>query len=259
MVSPGTRRSRRRGLARAPGRCVGCGRRPRRVMSRIPYKWIVAIVFVAGTFMDILDTTSVNVALPTLAEEFDATISQIEWVVLGYLLSLAVWIPASGWIGDRFGTKKIYLFALVMFTGASMLCGIADFPHPAHRVPDPPGCGRRDARAGRHRDALPRVPADRAGQGLDGPHRPDGAGARARARRRRLARHLSLVAVDLLPEPPGRHRDLPDRAVRAQGAQGAVRGPLRPARVRAVGRGARRDPLRARHAARPTDGDRRSC
>jgi len=94
-------------------------------MSRIPYKWIVAIVFVAGTFMDILDTTSVNVALPTLAKEFDATIPQIEWVVLGYLLSLAVWIPASGWIGDRFGTKRIYLFAIVMFTGASMLCGTA--------------------------------------------------------------------------------------------------------------------------------------
>jgi len=94
-------------------------------MSRIPYKWIVAIVFVSGVFMDILDTTSVNVALPTLAREFDATTSQIEWVVLGYLLSLAVWIPASGWIGDRFGTKKVYLFALVMFTGASVLCGTA--------------------------------------------------------------------------------------------------------------------------------------
>ena len=95
-------------------------------MGRIPYKWIVAIVFVAGVFMDILDTTSVNVALPTLAREFDATTSQIEWVILGYLLSLAVWIPASGWIGDRFGTKKIYLLALVMFTGASVLCGTAD-------------------------------------------------------------------------------------------------------------------------------------
>jgi EmrB/QacA subfamily drug resistance transporter len=94
-------------------------------MTRVPYKWIVAIVFVAGVFMDILDTTSVNVALPTLAHEFHATTSQIEWVVLGYTMSLAVWIPASGWIGDRFGTKKVYLFALVMFTGASMLCGTA--------------------------------------------------------------------------------------------------------------------------------------
>jgi EmrB/QacA subfamily drug resistance transporter len=95
-------------------------------MGRVPYKWIVAAVFVAGVFMDILDTTSVNVALPTLAREFDATTSQIEWIVLGYLLSLAVWIPASGWIGDRFGTKKVYLFALVTFTGASMLCGTAN-------------------------------------------------------------------------------------------------------------------------------------
>jgi len=94
-------------------------------VGRIPYKWIVAIVFVAGTFMDILDTTSVNVALPTLGREFGVSVADIEWVVLGYLLSLAVWIPASGWIGDRFGTKRIYLFALVMFTGASMLCGVA--------------------------------------------------------------------------------------------------------------------------------------
>jgi EmrB/QacA subfamily drug resistance transporter len=95
-------------------------------VARIPYKWIVAIVFVMGVFMDILDTTSVNVALPTLAREFDATTAEIEWVVLGYLLSLAIWIPASGWIGDRLGTKKVYLFALVMFTGASMLCGVAN-------------------------------------------------------------------------------------------------------------------------------------
>jgi EmrB/QacA subfamily drug resistance transporter len=95
-------------------------------MTRIPYKWIVAIVFVAGVFMDILDTTSVTVALPTLAREFGAPLAGIEWVVLGYLLSLAVWIPASGWIGDRFGTKKVYLFALVMFTGASMLCATAN-------------------------------------------------------------------------------------------------------------------------------------
>lgn len=94
-------------------------------MSRIPYKWIVAIVFVAGVFMDILDTTSVNVALPTLSRDFDAPIAGIEWVVLGYLLSLAVWVPASGWIGDRFGTKKVYLLALVIFTGASVLCGTA--------------------------------------------------------------------------------------------------------------------------------------
>jgi EmrB/QacA subfamily drug resistance transporter len=98
-------------------------------MSRAPfgleYKWLVAIVFVCGMFMDIMDTTIVFVATPTLAREFHATQTSIEWVVLGYLLSLAIWIPASGWIGDRIGTKKVFLFALAMFTLASALCGQA--------------------------------------------------------------------------------------------------------------------------------------
>ena len=98
-------------------------------MSRPPfdieYKWLVAIVFVCGMFMDIMDTTIVFVATPALARQFHASQSGIEWVVLGYLLSLAIWIPASGWIGDRIGTKKVFLFALAMFTLASALCGQA--------------------------------------------------------------------------------------------------------------------------------------
>jgi EmrB/QacA subfamily drug resistance transporter len=93
--------------------------------GRIEYKWLVAVAFVAGLFMDIMDTTIVNVALPTLSHEFGAGTGTIEWVVLGYLLSLAIWIPASGWIGDRFGTKRTFLFALVVFTAFSALCGAA--------------------------------------------------------------------------------------------------------------------------------------
>lgn len=92
----------------------------------IEYKWIVAVVFVLGLFIDIMDTTIVNVAIPTLASEFNVTGTGIEWLVLGYLLSLAVWIPASGWIGDRFGAKRTFLFALFIFTVASVLCGTAN-------------------------------------------------------------------------------------------------------------------------------------
>jgi len=94
-------------------------------LRHIEYKWIVAVIFVAGLFLEILDTTIVNVAIPTLAKEFDATRASMEWVVLGYLLSLAIWIPASGWIGDKVGTKKTFLFALLTFTVASALCGQA--------------------------------------------------------------------------------------------------------------------------------------
>ena len=97
----------------------------RRPPFNLEYKWLVAVVFVCGMFMDIMDTTIVFVATPTLAREFNASQSAIEWVVLGYLLSLAVWIPASGWIGDRIGTKKVFLFALAMFTLSSALCGQA--------------------------------------------------------------------------------------------------------------------------------------
>jgi EmrB/QacA subfamily drug resistance transporter len=89
------------------------------------YKWVVAVIFVLGLFMEIMDTTIVNVAIPTLQKTFNATGAGIEWVVIGYLLSIAVWIPSSGWIGDRIGTKRTFLFALLMFTTASILCGQA--------------------------------------------------------------------------------------------------------------------------------------
>jgi MFS family permease len=94
-------------------------------MHRVPYKWIVAAVFVIGLFMDLLDSTVVNVAIPTLAAEFDAGTTTVEWVVTAYLLSLAVFIPFSGWAGDRFGTKRIFMTALTLFTLGSVLCAAA--------------------------------------------------------------------------------------------------------------------------------------
>jgi EmrB/QacA subfamily drug resistance transporter len=69
-----------------------------------------------------MDGQIVNVALATLSHDFHVPTSSIQWVVTGYLLSLAVFIPASGWFGDRFGTKKILLLSIAMFTAASALC-----------------------------------------------------------------------------------------------------------------------------------------
>jgi EmrB/QacA subfamily drug resistance transporter len=94
-------------------------------MRRLEYKYIVGAVFVFGLFMDLLDMTIVNVALPTFAKDFDASTTTIEWVVTAYLLSLAVFIPVSGWAGDRFGTKRTFLFALSVFTLGSLLCSLA--------------------------------------------------------------------------------------------------------------------------------------
>ena len=88
-------------------------------------KIAVSVVFVAAMFMNIMDVTIVNVALPTLGREFHVRPDSVDTVAIGYLVSLAVFIPASGWLGDRFGGKKILLTSVVIFTGASALCGMA--------------------------------------------------------------------------------------------------------------------------------------
>jgi len=75
--------------------------------------------------MNSLDSTIVNVALATLGKEFNVPAASIESLIIGYLVSLAVFIPASGWLGDRFGTRRIFLIALGIFTAASMMCGAA--------------------------------------------------------------------------------------------------------------------------------------
>lgn len=85
----------------------------------------VCIVFVAAMFMSIMDTTIVNVALPALSKQFAVPTTSIDGVVVGYMLSLAVIIPVSGWLGDRWGTKRIFLLALTLFSLASALCGQA--------------------------------------------------------------------------------------------------------------------------------------
>ena len=93
--------------------------------SSINPKVSVSIVFVAAMFMSIMDSTIVTVALPTLSHDFNATGTSIDAVIVGYLVSLALIIPASGWLGDRLGTKRIFLIALALFTISSALCGLA--------------------------------------------------------------------------------------------------------------------------------------
>jgi EmrB/QacA subfamily drug resistance transporter len=93
--------------------------------SRIDQKVAVAVVYVSAMFMAIMDTTIVNVALPTLGREFHTAATSVDTVVIAFLVSLAVFIPTSGWLGDRFGGRRVLLGAVVVFTAASALCGLA--------------------------------------------------------------------------------------------------------------------------------------
>ncbi|MFJ3779943.1 DHA2 family efflux MFS transporter permease subunit [Streptomyces sp. NPDC090075] len=82
-------------------------------------------MFVAANFMAIMDTTIVNVALPALGRDFAVDTSGLGSVNVGYLVAMAVFIPVSGWLTRRFGTRRIALVALLLFTAASGLCATA--------------------------------------------------------------------------------------------------------------------------------------
>ena len=88
-------------------------------------KVVVSAVFVAAMFMNIMDSTVINVALPTLSRYFAVPIGSVSGVVTAYLVTLAVAMPASGWIGDRFGGRNVLLASITVFTVASALCGLA--------------------------------------------------------------------------------------------------------------------------------------
>src|ERR1700689_518549 len=90
-----------------------------------PYVWRIAVVVVLGSIMSILDTTIVNVALQTLHERLHSSLSDIQWVITGYLLSLATVIPLTGWASRRFGAQRVYLALLILFVAGSALCRLA--------------------------------------------------------------------------------------------------------------------------------------
>jgi EmrB/QacA subfamily drug resistance transporter len=91
----------------------------------LDYKWIAASVVMVGALMSIINQTVINVALPTLEVDFGVSLTDIQWVVTGYSLGLAGVIPLSGWLSDRYGTKRVFMVTQVLFTLASLLCGLA--------------------------------------------------------------------------------------------------------------------------------------
>ncbi len=88
-------------------------------------KWLVMIAIAMGIFLGTIDGSIVNAALPTLAEELDTTFSAVQWVVLGYLLTLATLTLGIGRLGDMVGKKPIYTAGFALFTVGSVLCGLA--------------------------------------------------------------------------------------------------------------------------------------
>jgi MFS transporter, DHA2 family, multidrug resistance protein len=87
--------------------------------------WIVAIAVMFATFMEVLDTTVVNVSLPHIAGNLSATIDESTWVLTSYLVANAIVLPLTGWLARFFGRKRLLMVSVTGFTIASLLCGLA--------------------------------------------------------------------------------------------------------------------------------------
>jgi EmrB/QacA subfamily drug resistance transporter len=92
--------------------------------------WLVPLlVLIVGTFVSVLDVSIINVAIPDIQNEFGTSTENIQWITTAYSLTLGVLVPASGWLADRFGPRRIYIISLVAFALTSALCGLAwDLP-----------------------------------------------------------------------------------------------------------------------------------
>jgi MFS transporter, DHA2 family, multidrug resistance protein len=87
--------------------------------------WIIAISVMLSTFMEVLDTTVVNVSLPHIAGNLSATVDEATWALTSYLVANAIILPITGWLANYLGRKRLLIFATSGFTAASFLCGLA--------------------------------------------------------------------------------------------------------------------------------------
>lgn len=92
---------------------------------KIEYRYIIAAIYTVVLILDRLDLTIVNIALPALGEFFNVPITETEWVNNSYLLALAISIPISGWVGGRFGFKKVFIISTILFGLASLSCAFS--------------------------------------------------------------------------------------------------------------------------------------
>src|SRR5436853_5345365 len=87
--------------------------------------WIIAVAVMFATFMEVLDTTVVNVSLPHIAGSLSASVDEAAWALTSYLVANAIILPMTGWLANFFGRKRVLTAAVFGFTAASLLCGLA--------------------------------------------------------------------------------------------------------------------------------------
>ena len=98
---------------------------PAGARPRVVNPWFVAVAVMSATFMEVLDTTVVNVSLPHIAGDLSATIDESTWALTSYLVANAIILPLAGWLSNQFGRKRLLMLSVGGFTLSSLLCGLA--------------------------------------------------------------------------------------------------------------------------------------
>ena len=87
--------------------------------------WLIALTVTLATFMEVLDTSIANIALPHIAGTFGASSNESTWVLTSYLVSNGIVLPISAWLATRYGRKRFYMSCVALFTVSSFMCGLA--------------------------------------------------------------------------------------------------------------------------------------
>jgi len=95
------------------------------VPGPVSHKWLVAMAVMLGATLEILDSSIVNVCLPHMQGSFSASVDEVTWIITSYIVANGIMIPLTGWISSRIGRKRYFLISVVIFVGASALCGAA--------------------------------------------------------------------------------------------------------------------------------------
>ena len=211
--------------------------------TRVPYRGLITASAMLAMFMQTLDSTIANVALPYMQGSMSASSDEITWVLTSYVIAAAIMTAPVGWMAVRFGRKKLFIICIAGFTIASDAVRRGAVAGAAGRLPPAARHVRRGARAAvagddaGHLSVLAPRPGD--GDLLDGRHH----GSDDRPDARRLPDRSVLLALGVLRQPAVRHpRDRRHRAVHEGDARAAAAalllvrlrhaGPRAPARSR---------------------------
>ena len=132
----------------------------RRIANSPQYKWWAYFAIATGMWLTVMDQSGVNIALPRIAEHFDADIPTVQWITLGYVLSTSAMLMPMGRLSDMIGRKRVYMSGMVVFMGAAALGGGAQVFALLDRGQGHPGDWRRSGpgqRDGRHHGGIPRT------------------------------------------------------------------------------------------------------